>query len=124
MQNSNNSQQLSGSSSSSSEDKPRFPSLSPQLAELLPSDFDLLLKPSEFEEMVESTSSERQSLSQPTLVSGYSGVPSQCSFVEEVETYFDCQHLIGYHADGDDSMFCADHFNSFMSPTFDWELDV
>ncbi|XP_074580368.1 AP2-like ethylene-responsive transcription factor At1g16060 [Curcuma longa] len=108
VQNSNNSQQLS---SSSSEDKPQFPPPSPLLAELLPS------KPAEFEEMLES-------LWLPTLVSDYDGVPSQCSFVEEVETYFDCQHLIGNHADGDDSMFCADHLNSFMSPTFDWELDL
>ncbi|KAG6471549.1 hypothetical protein ZIOFF_068992 [Zingiber officinale] len=114
VQNSNNSQQLS--SSSSSEDNPQFPPPSPHLAELLPSDIELPSKPAEFE-MAES-------LWLPTLVSDYNGVPSQCSFVEEVETYFDCQHLIGNHDDGDDSMFCADYLNSFMSPTFDWELDL
>ncbi|KAG6473302.1 hypothetical protein ZIOFF_067216 [Zingiber officinale] len=114
VQNSNNSQQLS--SSSSSEDNPQFPPPSPHLAELSPSDIDLLLKPAEFEM--------GESLWLPTLVSDYNGVPSQCSFVEEVETYFDCQHLIGNHDDGDDSMFYADYMNSFMSPTFDWELDL
>ncbi|XP_074570496.1 AP2-like ethylene-responsive transcription factor At1g79700 [Curcuma longa] len=112
-------------SSSSSENKSQFPSLSPELAPL-PSDLDLLLKPSELQEIFEIiSSSENQSSSPPTLVSDYNDVPSsQCSFAEDVQAYFDYQTLLGSGAEGDDSIFCADYLNSYLLPTFDWEFDV
>ncbi|XP_022756513.1 AP2-like ethylene-responsive transcription factor At1g16060 [Durio zibethinus] len=77
----------------------------------------LLLQSSKFKEMMEMTSAEDHCQLTP-LVSE----PMQCSFPEDIQTYFECQYSSSYVEAGADIIF--GELNSFIPPMFQCDLDA
>ncbi|XVE71693.1 hypothetical protein DITRI_Ditri10aG0172000 [Diplodiscus trichospermus] len=74
----------------------------------------LLLQSSKFKEMMEMTSAADHCQSTPPV-----SEPVQCSFPEDIQTYFECQDSSSY-GDGDDILF--GELNSLMPPMFQCDL--
>lgn len=71
----------------------------------------LLLQSSKFKEMMEMTSA----VDSPTPSPPESSEPPQCTFPDDIQTYFDCQEISSY-GNGDDIIF--GELNSLMPPMF------
>lgn len=71
----------------------------------------LLLQSSKFKEMMEMTSA----VDSPALSPPESSDPPQCTFPDDIQTYFDCHESSNY-GDGDDIIF--GELNSLMPPMF------
>ncbi|XVF47857.1 hypothetical protein PTKIN_Ptkin03bG0144200 [Pterospermum kingtungense] len=76
----------------------------------------LLLQSSKFKEMMEMTSATDHSQLTPPV-----SEPVQCSFPEEIQTYFECQDSSSY-GEGDDIIF--GELNSYIPPMFQCDLDA
>ncbi|XWS27242.1 hypothetical protein CRYUN_Cryun26dG0097900 [Craigia yunnanensis] len=74
----------------------------------------LLLQSSKFKEMMEMTSAADYCQLTPSVLE-----PVQCSFPEDIQTYFECQEASSYGDHGDDIIFGA-----FMPPMFKCDLDA
>ncbi|XP_040997913.1 AP2-like ethylene-responsive transcription factor At1g16060 [Juglans microcarpa x Juglans regia] len=74
----------------------------------------LLLQSSKFREMMEMTS---------TADEYTPSIPSQCTFPDDIQTYFDClQDSSTVYAEGDDTIF--DELNSMVPSIFNYDLDA
>ncbi|XP_021276925.1 AP2-like ethylene-responsive transcription factor At1g16060 [Herrania umbratica] len=76
----------------------------------------LLLQSSKFKEMMEMTSTADHCQLTPVV-----SEPVQCSFPEDIQTYFGCQDSSSY-GDADDIIF--GELNSFMPPMFQCDFDA
>ncbi|OMO68966.1 hypothetical protein CCACVL1_19735 [Corchorus capsularis] len=77
----------------------------------------LLLQSSKFKEMMEMTSAADHCQLAPPVSD-----PVQCSFPEDIQTYFGCQDSSSYGDHGEDIIF--GELNSFMPPMFQCDLDA
>lgn len=80
----------------------------------------LLLQSSKFKEMMEMTAATTDHSCQ--LTPPVSEPAVQCSFPEEIQTYFECQDSSSYGEGHDDIIF--GELNSFIPPMFQCDLDA
>uniref|UniRef100_A0ACD5XSL3 Uncharacterized protein n=1 Tax=Avena sativa TaxID=4498 RepID=A0ACD5XSL3_AVESA len=94
----------------------------------------LLLQSPKFKEMIERTSAAESSTTTTTSSSSMSTPPSQagkeegggspqCSFPEDIQTFFGCEDAVGVGYTDVDGLFFGD-LSAYASPAFHFELDL